>query len=135
MTPSNCSCLCGALRYRVTGPLRPVVACHCARCRKTNSHYIASTSTPRDSAEIAGGLRWFASSKTTRSGFFPVCGSNLFWNGAGRNLSTQAVSFDSPIELALAGHIFTADKGDYYRIADGTPRAPNSDPDLPPVVP
>ncbi len=28
-------CLCGAVRYEVRGPLRPVVYCHCAQCRRT----------------------------------------------------------------------------------------------------
>jgi len=27
-------CACGAVRYRVTGPLRPVIACHCESCRR-----------------------------------------------------------------------------------------------------
>jgi hypothetical protein len=27
------SCLCGGVAFTVTGPLRPVVACHCTQCR------------------------------------------------------------------------------------------------------
>src|SRR5262245_23873659 len=27
------SCLCGAVRFDITGPLRPVIACHCTQCR------------------------------------------------------------------------------------------------------
>ena len=27
-------CLCGAVRYRLDGPLGPVVQCHCLQCRK-----------------------------------------------------------------------------------------------------
>jgi hypothetical protein len=33
-------------------------------------------------------------------------------------------AFDEPTGLRLAGHIFTAEKGDYYGIADGLPTAP-----------
>ena len=40
-------CLCGGVRYRATGPLRPVVACHCVQCRKTSGHHAAMTSVPR----------------------------------------------------------------------------------------
>jgi hypothetical protein len=35
-------CLCGAVRYEVRGPLRPVVNCHCGQCRKSHGHYGAS---------------------------------------------------------------------------------------------
>jgi hypothetical protein len=35
-------CLCGAVRYEVRGPLRPVVYCHCTQCRRTSGHFSAS---------------------------------------------------------------------------------------------
>ena len=37
------SCLCGEVAYEVTGPLRPVVNCHCLQCRKTTGHFMAAT--------------------------------------------------------------------------------------------
>ena len=27
-------CLCGGVRYRVQGPLRPILQCHCEMCRR-----------------------------------------------------------------------------------------------------
>lgn len=27
-------CLCGAIRYEISGPLRPVINCHCRMCRE-----------------------------------------------------------------------------------------------------
>ena len=38
------SCLCGAVRYEVRGPLRQVVNCHCGQCRKFHGHYGAYSS-------------------------------------------------------------------------------------------
>jgi hypothetical protein len=38
-------CLCGAVRYKVHGPLRDVVACHCSQCRRTSGHFAAFTAT------------------------------------------------------------------------------------------
>jgi hypothetical protein len=38
-------CLCGAIRYEVRGPLRPVVDCHCTMCRRTSGHFAAFTAT------------------------------------------------------------------------------------------
>ena len=127
---SGGSCLCGAVTYRVTGPLRPVVACHCLQCRKTSGHYVAATSALREDVEITGEVRWYASSETAKRGFCPTCGSNLFWDGPGVNLSIHAGGLDGETGLSLAGHIFCADKGDYYPISDDLPCVDQDDPSL-----
>ncbi len=130
MPEATGSCLCDAVTYRVTGPLRPVIACHCTQCRKTSGHHVAATSAPRDTVDVEGNLRWFAASETARRGFCPICGSNLFWDGPGANLSIFAGTLDGPTGLRLKAHIFCADKGDYYEIADGLPQAAGEDPDF-----
>ncbi len=123
-------CLCGAVRFTVDGPLRPVVACHCSQCRKATGHHYAATSANRENIEITGEVSWYRSSEWARRGFCATCGSNLFWDGPGENLSILAGSLDAPTGLALVGHIYCADKGDYYDIADGLPQAAERDPDL-----
>lgn len=123
-------CLCGAVSYEVTGPLRPVVACHCRQCRKTSGHHVAATSAARDHVRIKGDVRWYASSESAKRGFCPICGSNLFWDGPGSHLSIFAGTLDGPTGLRVAGHIFCADKGDYYEIADALPQIDQDDPTL-----
>lgn len=124
------SCLCGAVSYAVRGPLRPVVSCHCRQCRKTSGHHVAATSALREDVDVHGEVTWFASSETARRGFCGTCGSNLFWDGPGSNLSIFAGTLDEPTGLSVAGHIFCADKGDYYEIADDLPMADGDHPDL-----
>lgn len=124
------SCLCGAVRYRVEGPLRAVVACHCGQCRKSSGHHVAATAAPRDRVEVSGEVRWYRSSDRARRGFCPACGANLFWDGPGANLAIFAGTLDAPTGLRMAGHIFCADKGDYYDIDDGLPQASGRDPGL-----
>ena len=124
------SCLCGQVAYSVRGPLHPVVACHCGQCRKTSGHHVAATSAPRGTVEIVGEPRWYKSSETARRGFCGKCGSNLFWDGPGENLSIFAGTLDGSTGLGIVGHIYCADKGDYYEIADGLPRAEGHDPRL-----
>ena len=53
------ACLCGGVRYAVTGPLRDVVLCHCAMCRRTHGHVAADTAAPTAALELveARGLR------------------------------------------------------------------------------
>ena len=125
----NGSCLCGAVTYTVRGPLRPVIGCHCVQCRKTSGHFVAATSAPRDAIEIKGEVTWYTSSETARRGFCAICGSSLFWDGQGANLSIHAGTLDTPTGLSLAAHIFAADKGDYYTLDPGLPQAAGDDPD------
>lgn len=129
------SCLCGAVRFRVAGPLRPVIACHCSQCRKGSGHHVAATSAPRDRIEINGAVTWFQSSTRARRGFCGSCGGNLFWDGAGGNLSIFAGSIDGATGLQIAGHIYCADKGDYYDIPADVPQADGQDPAMTTMVP
>jgi len=120
-------CLCSEVSFRVTGPLRPVAACHCRQCRRSSGHYVAATAAPRGAVEIEGEVRWYRSSDTARRGFCPACGSNLFWDGGGETLSIFAGALDAPSGVILDRHIFCADKGDYYEISDGLPQFSASD--------
>ncbi len=127
-------CLCGAVTYVVNGPLRDVIACHCSQCRKSSGHHVAATSCHRDDIEVTGKVTWYQSSDTARRGFCGICGSNLFWDGAGVNLSIFAGTLDAPTGIKLAGHIFCADKGDYYEVDDDLPKADADDPVLTTMV-
>jgi len=121
------SCLCGAVRFTVDAELRPPDACHCTQCRKTSGHYWASTDVARADLTISGeeNLAWFQSSAKVRRGFCSRCGSSLFWDPVGKGIVGVAMgAFDGHTNTHLAIHIFTADKGDYYDIADGLPQNP-----------
>lgn len=116
------SCLCGAVKYEVTGPLRGVIACHCEQCRKQTGNYMSATSALDTDFRIieARGLKWYRSSDKAQRGFCSECGSNLFWKGEGLDYtSITAGSLDGPTGLKLEGHIFCDNAGDYYEIAGG----------------
>jgi hypothetical protein len=118
------SCLCGAVRYRITGVLRDVVVCHCAMCRKTHGHIGAYTATPRSALQLteSRGLRWYASSAIARRGFCGDCGSTLFWEPAAKEyISVAAGTLDSPTGLATVLQIHVASAGDYYAVDDSIP--------------
>ncbi len=120
------ACLCGAVSFTVAGALPPPDACHCRQCRRQSGHYWASTDVARDALTIADDgskLTWFQSSERVRRGFCAQCGSSLFWDAAGREKIAVAMgTFDTPTDTRLALHIFVAEKGDYYDIADGLPQ-------------
>ena len=119
------ACLCGAVSFEVQGDLPPPDACHCTQCRKHSGHVFASTDVPRSAVTIHGAdkVTWFRSSEKVRRGFCSVCGSSLFWDPIHRDFIGIAMgAFDQPTGTHLAVHIFVADKGDYYDIADDVPQ-------------
>ena len=119
------SCLCGGVRYRVGGPLSDVGACHCSQCRKTTGHYFVATSCAKTDLTLESDetLAWYDSSSRARRGFCSRCGSSLFWEGVGREeIDILAGTLDQPTGLKMTDHIYVADKGDYYEIADGLPQ-------------
>jgi hypothetical protein len=48
------SCLCGAVKFKVEGELKPADACHCTQCRRTSGHYWVSTDVPRQALKVDG---------------------------------------------------------------------------------
>jgi hypothetical protein len=118
------SCLCGAVRYEVTGPLQEVLICHCVECRRWHGHVSATAATARDDLQLIerGGLRWFESPRSdagARRGFCAECGSSLFWDAPGlQTISIAAGTLDSPTGLHLASHWYVSQAADYYEIPD-----------------
>jgi hypothetical protein len=122
--PHAGGCLCGAVRYRVLGPLRGIIVCHCGQCRRQHSYLGAFTSAARADVSLEGadGVRWFAASARGRRGFCAACGSSLFFEPAGEaRLAIAAGSLDQPSGLELIGHEYVADKADFVQIDDDLP--------------
>lgn len=118
-------CLCGEVRFELRGDLRPVVACHCTQCRKSGGHYTAATAVRPENFILLkqSGLRWYRASQTAQRGFCGACGSSLFFRpDSGDRIAIFAGALDGETGLRLVAHIFTADKGDYYEIADDLPQ-------------
>lgn len=121
------SCLCGAVSFDVHAELEAPDACHCSKCRRASGHFWVSTNVRREHITILGGehVTWFRSSEKVQRGFCSRCGSQLFWDPLGHPVLAVAMgAFDKPTNTTLAMHIFVADKGDYYAIADGAPQHP-----------
>ncbi|WP_342076246.1 GFA family protein [Yoonia sp. SS1-5] len=120
------SCLCGVVQFTVTGDLPAPSACHCVACRKHSGHYEASVDIPRTALDITAGqeqVKWYQSSPKVRRGFCGTCGSTLFWDPVFQDWTAVAMgAFDTPTQTKLSMHIYVAEKGDYYDIADGLPQ-------------
>ena len=119
------SCACGGVAYQVENGFDELVACHCGQCRKMSGHYYAAARTLRTNFTLTRQetLRWYQSSDVAERGFCHKCGSVLFYRLLeGKNISVSAGSIDEPVGIQISKHIFVADKGDYYTIADNLPK-------------
>ena len=121
----NGACLCGAVTFEVAGDIPAPDACHCTACRKQSGHFFVSADVPRSALTIRGeeNVRWYRSSEKARRGFCATCGASLFWDPFARDWIGLAMgAFDGPTGTRIHVHVFTAEKGDYYEIADDVPQ-------------
>lgn len=132
-TNASGGCLCGAVRYDISGPMRRVVYCHCEQCRKTSGHYVAATAVDIDQLHIVedSGLATYESSDIAARDFCNRCGSSLFWRPVhGNYVAVMAGTIDAPTGLTSREHIYVADASDYYEIGDGLPQFEQDHEDL-----
>ena len=118
-------CLCGAVRYQITGPLRDVVNCHCRMCQRLHGNFGPHTKARKENIELlqARGLEWYQTSTVARRGFCRECGSGLFWEPFELDATgILAGTLDDTKGLKTMGHIFTSEKCAFITIDDDMPQ-------------
>ena len=119
-------CLCGAVRYRVSGEARQVEYCHCSMCRKSGGAPVSAWA-----ALEAAHLEWprgapaiYRSSPTVERGFCARCGGQLTFRHTHREggIALTVGSLDDPTALVPECHIFHGDALPWLRIADDLPQ-------------
>jgi hypothetical protein len=73
-------CLCGRVRYTVTGAPMMVAQCHCTDCQKaTGTGHLTAAAFPSDAVKVTGELKSYSmngdSGKPVERLFCPNCGS------------------------------------------------------------
>lgn len=119
-------CLCGDIRFEVSGPLLYSAFCHCESCRRASGGaYVAWTTFGKDAFRILrGDLTIYNSSAGVTRGHCARCGTSLTYEHVDREGQIDVVlaAFDDPSRFEPVAHIFVDDKLDCVRIADGLPR-------------
>jgi hypothetical protein len=112
-------CLCGGVRYDITGPMRGVVFCHCAMCRIQGGTATVGVAREEFRFVESRSLKSYASSAAVTRWFCSSCGSCIYWDPAGEPfLAVFAGSLDQPTGLRGLAHVHVEDKPDYYEITD-----------------
>ncbi|WP_082521556.1 MULTISPECIES: GFA family protein [unclassified Sphingopyxis] len=124
------SCLCGEIRFEISGNIGPVGQCHCSKCRKVsgtdgNAVFYAS----------AAGFRWLAGEDLIErfalpdgegwaSHFCRQCGSPAPLSGKdGKFFFVPAgLLDDDPGFRGYAAHIFVGSKAPWVCISDSAPQ-------------
>ncbi|HEX2842798.1 GFA family protein [Hyphomicrobium sp.] len=98
MTPSPTGgCLCGAVRFRLTGPPFEIDYCHCATCRKhTGAPVSVFLDCKRDLVEFTQGApTYYESSPGIQRGFCGKCGATLTYE-TGDEIHIHVGAMDHP---------------------------------------
>jgi hypothetical protein len=122
------SCLCGAVRFEITGDLAPIQFCHCGVCRKAQGSAFASN-IPVEAAAfhfVAGAdrVKAFESSPGKLRSFCGDCGSPLFSQARAVPgvLRLRAGALDEPVATTGGFHFHVASKASWWPITDDLPR-------------
>ena len=116
------SCLCGAVRWELTGPLTSMSHCHCSMCRKTHgAPFVTFVDLPSDNLNWTAGkdaVRYFAGSASFARGFCNQCGSSVP-DMADQMAFVPAGGLDGDPGMRPTEHIFVGSKAPWHQIADG----------------
>ena len=121
-------CLCGEVRYEVSGAARSLCYCHCASCRRAAGAPMIPWGTfDRERFRLTrGALREYRSSAQAVRGFCARCGTPLTYRNDARagDVDVTLATLDEPERLAPEMHIRVAEKLAWLTIGDQLPQYP-----------
>ena len=123
------SCLCGTVRYEISGNLGIFQYCHCSRCRKfTGSAHSANLIVSPDqfhwlSGEADVGRFEHSEARHFATCFCKRCGSSLPWLAkSGKAVIVPAGTLDDHPGIEPSQNIFCASDADWYKDASDLPQ-------------
>ncbi|HVN87158.1 MAG TPA: GFA family protein [Candidatus Binatia bacterium] len=120
-------CLCGGIRFEISGQLGPIIYCLCSMCRRASGSAFATNASVRASefrvvqgAELLG--EYQSSPGTTRT-FCSRCGSPMFGRIAGGALiRVRLGTLDGDPGGRAVANIWVGSKAPWYPITDSLER-------------
>jgi len=117
------SCLCGAARFRMTGPFGPMVHCHCSMCRKVHGSAFATfVGAPASGFEWTSGQDNVASYVSSAQGlrhFCRTCGSvTPSPQAEGEQVFVPAGNLLEDCGARPSAHMFVASRAPWVSLAD-----------------
>jgi hypothetical protein len=122
------SCLCGGVRYEISGTLSEAINCHCSMCRKAQGAAFRSRAKVRasDFRFVSGEelLTFFASSPGNHRGFCRVCGSPILtrFDSDPSAFGLPLGALDDDPGVRPRAHVHVASKAPWFTITDDLPQ-------------
>jgi len=122
------SCLCGAIRYEIEGPMGPAGHCHCTMCQKAHGAAFGTYSRVqrKDFRVLSGAkhIRSYRSSAPIVRTFCDTCGSTLQYISASKpdSFALALGTLDDDPGVRPVDHIFVRSKAPWYEITDDLPQ-------------
>ena len=117
-------CLCGAVRYEVTGRPYNITHCHCMDCRRgSGAAFVTWASSRRADFRFTQGeprvMSWAGRLRT----FCTACGTPLTFLTAplANEVDVTVCSFDHPESISPADHTWIDDRLPWIRLVDDLP--------------
>lgn len=133
MSVAHGSCLCGAVRFRIAPAPVAVWFCHCGQCRKAQgTAFAASVPVPLAHFILDAGqdaLRAYRATPAKARWFCSICGAPIYSQVDGSDvIRIRAGTLDPAVPLAPRGHIYVADRTNWYEIRDDLPQHEGREP-------
>ncbi len=130
MNPSAAtgSCLCGAVRFRVTLPSKWVAHCHCTWCRRAHgAPFVTWAGFPTGQFALEPDSEppaWYASSPGARRAHCARCGGPMFfestrWPG---EMHVARALIEGPLDREPSAHVFYEKHVPWLDVADALPK-------------
>lgn len=118
-------CLCGSVRFEVTGPPTHADWCHCRECqRASGSVAIVWGIWPAESFRVTEGKpHCFPSSWRGHRYFCPSCGATLHMTDPTdpTTVGVPLTALDEPQTVAPTSHAWVSERVPWFHTADGLP--------------
>lgn len=119
----NGSCLCGKVKFQISGEPYSLSYCHCSRCRKAAGIFSAVLIGKSDDLLITEGQDEIAKFKSATEAkfercFCKECGTSLGDMASGNVYVIAASALDDDPKIRPSLHIHTASKPEWYEIVD-----------------
>ena len=126
-------CLCGAVTYRITGPLVDAGYCHCRLCqRAAGSPAVAWLTIANSDLEYTRGTPavYYSSGEYQRE-FCALCGSPLAFRRRHepRTVDVTIATLEDPSAVVPEYHIWRASRLHWFELDDTLPRYDDAGPD------
>ena len=132
-------CLCGSVRFEITGPIRHIVYCHCSQCRKAQGSAFATNGIIKttDFNILSGddAITGYESTPGQTKYFCKRCGSPVMskTQSSPDQVRVRLGTIESDIIERPSAHIFVTSKANWEEITGDLPQYEGYEPgrDLP----